>query len=295
MERIINETEYTDVGMKKCIRELKKQYSFLRSFSIGQSCMGREIPALVLGSGEYCLFTAGFGGNERLTSNILLMFAEELCSSLKNNISLAGININKALERKGIIIVPRVNPDGAEIALLGASAAGAYSKEIRRISNNNTENWNANLRGVEIRRNFSADWTALRQTERAAGVFAPRPVGYGGPYAESEPETAALTALCQRLNISHSLSLFCGDSVIYWQYGDKLPLCSQKMAMALAQAGNLRCDALGNCSSGGSLKDWFIDTFNRPAFNIHIQPDTVHTCYKSYGEIRKMLAVASIL
>lgn len=295
MERIISATEYTDTGMKKCIRELKNRYDFLETFSIGQSCMGREIPALKIGGGSYCLFTGGFSGTERATTNILLMFAEELCECIEKDIPFSGINIKKVLADRGIIIVPRVNTDGAEIALCGAAAAGAYAKEIHRLSENDTEGWRANLRGVEISRNFSAGWYSLRETQRAAGVFAPGKSGYGGPFPESEPETAALVSLCRGIKFRHSISLCKGEEVIYWQYGDKLPKNGEKMASIMAQNSGYRFDPVGNNSPGGSLKDWFISTFQRPAFNVHIKAEDIHTCDKSYSEIRKMLAVSLVL
>ncbi len=295
MERIINATEYTDTKMKKCIRELKNRYDFLETFSIGQSCMGREIPALRIGSGPYCLFTGGFSGIDRATTNVLLMFAEELCFCIKENIPFAGININKAFSGRGIVIVPRVNVDGSEIALCGAAAAGAYAKEIRRISGNDTDKWCANLRGVEINRNFSAGWHSLRDTQRAAGVFAPRGSGYGGPFSESEPETAALVDLCRKEKFRHSLSLCGGDSVIYWQYGDKLPKSSEKMASIMAQYSGYRFDPAHNNSPGGSLKDWFISTYNLPAFNVHMKSEDIHTCNEVYSEIRKMLVISALL
>ena len=294
MERIISATEYTDTGMKKCIREMKNRYDFLQTFSIGQSCMGREIPAIKIGKGEYCLFTGGFSGADRVPTNILLMFAEEVCLCIKENIPFEGININNAFKNRGIIIVPRVNPDGSEISLCGAAAAGAYAKEIRRISGNDTDKWCANLRGVEINRNFSADWHSLRRTQHAAGVFAPRASGYGGAFAESEPETAALVSLCAKEKFRHSLSFFSGDSVIYWQYGDKLPKSSEKMAEIMAQYSGYHYDSHNN-SPGGSLKDWFIKTYNRPAFNVHIKSEDIHTCNEVYSEIRKMLIISALL
>lgn len=294
MEKIIKAMEYTDNGMKKTIREIEKQYDFLETFSIGQSVMGREIPALKIGSGEYCLFTAGFSGTERLTTNILLFFAEELCRCIKENIPFAGINVNKALSGRGIIIVPRVNVDGAEIALCGASAAGSLAKEIRRISGNNTENWRANLRGVEINRNFSSGWYTLRETQRAAGVFAPCMSGYGGPYPESEPETVALLKLCERFKFKYSLSFLQGDSVIYWQYGDKLPQKSEKMVSIMASCSGYRFDPVGSNSPGGSFKDCFINSYERPAFNVHIKNTDIYTCDEEYLVLRKMLLVSTL-
>lgn len=294
MEKIINATEYTYSGMMKSIRALKERYDFLKTFSVGQSCLGREIPALMLGNAPYCLFIGGFSGNERITGNLLLMFAEELCAHIKQNIPFFGINMNKVLSVRGIIIVPGVNVDGAEISLCGASAAGAYAKEIKRISGSNTQEWRANLRGVEINRNFPSGWLNLRSTLRAKGIFAPRKSGYGGPFPESEPETAAVIELCRKYDFKYCLSFLCGDDIIYWQYGDKLPENSEKMVSIMAEYSGFKYDTVGHTSPGGGFKDYFIETYGRPAFNVCIKDGGIHTRNAVYQGLKKMLLVSTV-
>ncbi len=295
MEKIINSTEYTDRSLKKKIYELKERYDFLETFSVGQSVMGREIAGIKIGSGEYRLFTAGFSGTERLGTNLLLTFAEEVCACLNNNLPFAGINLNKALKGKGIIIVPRVNPDGTEISLCGPSAAGKLAKEIRRISKNDTEAWRANLRGVEINRNFSPSWESLKAEERKNGIHRPSPYGYGGAFPQSEPETAALMGLCDKFEFKYSISLLGGNSVIGWRYKEKTPQNSEKMASLLASYSGFDFSDRKNELQSGSFKDYFINAFNRPAFNVYIKDQGVHTCQKIYEDLRKMLLVSILL
>ena len=40
----------------------------------------------------------------------------------------------RTIMERGIIVVPRVNPDGCEISIHGANACGKYIKEITRMS-----------------------------------------------------------------------------------------------------------------------------------------------------------------
>jgi g-D-glutamyl-meso-diaminopimelate peptidase len=298
MERIIKSIEYTDSSFRKSIKKLKEEYPFLNSFFIGQSCMGRSIPAFKIGnSDKYSLYVAAFHGSERITSTILLMYLEDICYSIKNNLPLEGINIKNVLNKKGIIIVPKINPDGCEISLCGAAAAGAYAKEIKRISAGDTIHWNANLRGVDINHNFSAGWHSLRNMERQMGIYGPSKTRYGGPYPESEPETAALTVLCRNFDISHAIALHSQGKVIYWRYGDKIPKKSEKMVSIMASASGYRPDDPTGLAVGGGFKDWFIETFDRPAFTVEVglgeNPLPAEECENIYNEIKKMLVISS--
>ncbi|MBR2043480.1 MAG: hypothetical protein IJ946_03985 [Clostridia bacterium] len=291
MEKIINATEYTYTGMRKSIYALKEKYDFLESFNIGQSCMGRDIPALKIGSGPYCLLTGGFWGDDVKSANILLMLTEEMCRCLKGNLPFCGVDLNKALKGRGIIIVPRVNPDGVEISLCGAAAAGSTANEIRKLLKN-SDKWRANLRGVQIDCNFSSGWYGLKETLNAQGIFAPRPMGYMGPFPESEPETVALISLAQKYNIKHSLSFFGGDGVIYWQYGEKSVKNSEKMVSLLSRYSGYRATPVGSNSKGGGFKDWFIESLDRPAFNIHLESGEAAELYEN---LRKMLLVSVLM
>lgn len=299
MERIIKNTDYTDAKMKKSIRELKKRYPFIELFSIGQSCMGREIPALKIGkSKSYILFTGALKGSEGLTTTLLLKFCEELCSCLKNNTSLCGMNIKNLMENRGIIIVPRVNPDGCEISLCGAAAAGAYVREIRRISGGDTLHWNANLRGVDINHNFSAGWYTLRNAERSMGIYGPSKENFGGAYPESEPETAALTGLCRKASINRAVYFSLGGKVIYSDFGDKINVRSERLPAFMSEVSGYAVDSKKDGVLGGSFVRWFSETFNKPAFNVKIgaykAPIDTDKAEELYSEIRKLMVICLV-
>ncbi|MBE6729301.1 MAG: gamma-D-glutamyl-meso-diaminopimelate peptidase [Ruminococcaceae bacterium] len=299
MERIIKEKDYTYSNMQKAIRGLKEEYSFMEIFSIGQSCMGREITAVKIGGGnEFTLYAGAFHGSESLTTTILLMFMEELCYSYNKGLSLCGIDVKRAFDKKGIIIVPRVNPDGCEISLCGAASAGAYAKEIKRISNGDTVHWNANLRGVDINHNFAADWQNLRNAERKAGIYGPAKTRYGGPYPESEPETAALVNLCLNTKISHAVAFHSQGEVIYWNFGDKILKRSKKMVDIMCQLSGYTADEPTGLALGGGFKDWFIETFERPAFTVELglgeNPLDEKMAREIYKDVEKMMVVTPL-
>ena len=163
--------------------------------------MGKEIVGLKLGCSEqYNLIAAAFHGSERITALVCLMFVEQLCFSLKENVKFCGISPQNLLRRRGVIFVPCVNPDGCDISLLGQKACGNEAIRIANLCQNDFAHWNANGRGVDINHNFDADWENLHKKEQALGIFGPAPSRFGGPFPHSEPETAALVDLCKKYN-----------------------------------------------------------------------------------------------
>ena len=71
---------YDYLSYRQWLEELCRKYTFLNAFTIGKSCLGRDIVALGIGkTNEYALITAAFHGSEYITSTVLMFFIEELC------------------------------------------------------------------------------------------------------------------------------------------------------------------------------------------------------------------------
>lgn len=298
MQELLKEYDY--INMKAYIKKLCDKYRFLSPSVIGRSCAGRDITALKIGrADDYALFTAAFHGSEHITTNVLLMFITELCEAIDNDLSVAGLNARRALLGRGVIFVPRVNPDGCEISIHGLSACGELGKSIAKICKNDFSRWNANLRGVDINHNFSAGWEELRNKERNAGIYGPSARQFGGFHPESEPETLALTELCRKGKIHHTVALHSQGEVIYWTYGDKKPPRSEKMAEIMATSSGYALDSPVGLASSGGFKDWFISEFNRPGFTVEIgkgeNPLPIGEAEKIYLQIREMLMISAIM
>ena len=69
------------------IRRLQTIYPFLQVSSIGNSVLGREIPEILIGSGEKRVhYNASFHANEWITTPILLTFLNDYLLSLTNQL-----------------------------------------------------------------------------------------------------------------------------------------------------------------------------------------------------------------
>ncbi len=253
------------------IFKLKKRYPFLNCSCCGHSTCSRGIFALSLGrSDNPVLLAGGFHGQEWLTSLLLLRFAEELCRCAVTRSELCGIDVMGALRGREVIIIPCVNPDGVQIALHGAPAAGRYSQDFERISAASEDKWNANARGVDINHNFNAGWNILRSMEIEQGILGPSPRRYGGYMPESEPETQAIVDLCLRRRPRKAVAFHSQGEEIYYCYGEKTPLKSLTEGRILAAASGYTLIENSGLASHGGFKDWFIEYFAKPAYTIEI-------------------------
>ena len=75
----------TDAGaVQGMVYALRGRYRFLDALPVGGSVLGRDITALMLGSGrERVLYAAGFHGQEWITSWVLLRLCEDMCNALE--------------------------------------------------------------------------------------------------------------------------------------------------------------------------------------------------------------------
>lgn len=282
------------------IKRLKEEFPLLQTEVIGKSVLGKNIYALKIGKGyDSVLFAAAFHGSEHITTNISLMLCEKICMSLLTDSPLCDINLKRALKGRGIIILPRVNPDGCDISILGAAGAAGADYLVRKLCEGDYRHYNANARGVDINHNFPAGWETLKAMEKSHGILGPAATRFGGFSPISEPETAALVSLCRSENIAHVLALHTQGEVIYWNYGDKTPKKSQKMAEIMAAVSGYSLDVPVKLATGGGFKDYFIEEFSRPGFTIELgigqNPLNEKNVGKIYKKAEEMLILSAIM
>lgn len=300
LPKVIKSQNYDYSELKKSIDALCCRNSCLNSFCIGKSCAGRDITAVKIDSkNEYVLFTAAFHGSEHITSNVLLMFMEDFAYAYKNNCSLAGVNVKKALGGRGVIFVPRVNPDGCEISMHGALGCGKEAGNIYKMCQGDFTHFNANLRGVDINHNFDAGWKELHALERKNGILGPSSTRFGGYSPHSEPETRSVVNLCRQYNVHHALALHSQGEVIYWSYNGLENVRSKRMAEIMAATSGYALDVPISIATGGGFKDWFICEFGRPAFTIEIgkgkNPLPINTATDIYEQLCETLTITTIM
>ena len=285
----------TAENLEKYIREINKIHPCSKSFSIGKSVLGRKIPVLSLGkTGGSTLFVGATHGSEWLTTLVLLRFFDEVCEAFEHGEKLFGINIGTAIFKRGLAVVPVLNPDGTEICLNGKAGAKTSGAYVERLSKGDYIHWNANAKGVDINHNFGAGWEELRNLEREAGIFGPAPGKYGGPKAFSEPETRAICGFCSTFDAKRLYSFHSQGEEVYWYYGRRTPIISRDMANEFALACGYKTAFPSGTAVFGGLKDWYIEKFGRPGFTVEIGKGKNPLPLSDFDEIYEKLKPALI-
>jgi len=286
-------------GLPALLTKFCRCYGRGRVMLAGNSLLGRPIPLLAVGNPHSpVLMVGGVHGGEWLTVLLLLRFAEEVLSCLAAGCPLRGIDLNRSLQGRGLLILPCLNPDGTEIALNGPKAAGYCSPLVNRQWYNGCL-WQANARGVDLNHNFDAGWQHLHQLERRQGIVGPCPSRYGGEHPHSEPETQAVVNLCRRTGVGAVYAFHSQGEEIYYHYGSNTPARSYVMARLLADCCGYKVAQPTGTAAHGGLKDWFIQETGRPGFTFEVgrgkNPLPLTDLLPVYNRLAEALTAAIIL
>lgn len=289
-------------NQRKKMYDLKSSYPSAKIFSSGKSLTGRGIFTICIGKPTGAvLYAGGFHATEWLTCLMLYMLADDLLAAYYNDSCryLSGIDIKNALDARGIIIIPCVNPDGLEILQCGADAAGLYKSVVEKAACGDLSRWNANARGVDINHNFNAGFKQMKEIEISQGIIRPSPRKYGGTKPESEPETLNLVRICKAFNVSRVYAFHSQGEEIYWKYGNNTPKQSQTMAEILGKMSGYNVTYPEETASHAGFKDWFIEKFRRPGFTVEIgrgeNPLPLSDLQSIYARLVEMLAIGIVI
>ncbi len=250
------------------VQNFRNLYSFAQFETLGLSIEGREIHLLRVGEGAVKLLIVGaHHGAEWLTGLLSLHIFNHICEKYAKNGQIGGISAQKYLKTVSICVIPVLNPDGVELATSGVSRETLLAERQIRMNGGSEDFscWQANARGVDLNRNYNADWA---RGMSLSGVNFGAPTRFGGQFPESEPETHALCKLCQRENFSLAAALHSQGEEIYCGFKGKEPSISMPMALKFSQMTGYRVSKPDEIASCAGFKDWFIQQFSRPAFTI---------------------------
>ncbi|MCZ8536635.1 hypothetical protein M9R32_05490 [Paenisporosarcina quisquiliarum] len=237
---------------------------------IGKSVEGRAIYALRVGNGKKeILFDASMHAREHMTTNVLLEMIDNYSIHYNNKTSFAGYNVKTVLDQTSIWFVPMMNPDGVTLVQGGQGAVknGALARKINGSSN--FARWKANVRGVDLNKNFDAGWSYINNN-----ITKPNWMGYRGPRAFSEPEAVALKHFVEKHNFMSNVSYHSSGQVLYWfnfQAGAQLSRDVQYVNQLKSITGYSIVPPYYRKGTGSSA-DWFIKVTKMPGVTVEIAP-----------------------
>lgn len=300
---VFTDIDYTYEILERNLNALKKRYPFLEIGIFGKSVLGKNLYFLKLGKGEQKVhYNAAHHSLEWITSPLLMHFAERYLKAYVNHKSLSGVDTQELWNNTSIYITPMLNPDGVDLVLEGLSDDNPYYDDLLLWNNTGkpfSEVWQANIRGVDLNRNYPAGWLEAKEQEPSLGVFGPGPTRYGGPTPLSEPETQALVEFTKKHDFRLVIAYHSQGRVIYWTYKDIIPPDAFKIAQIFSELSGYAVSDVPYEASFAGYKDYFIDQFFKPGYTIEVglgkNPLPIQQFPRIYDENEAILLTAPTL
>lgn len=296
---------YSYSVLQKDLQRLKEKYEFLEFGNIGYSVLGRPISYIRLGIGpNEVMYSAAFHANEWITSPVLMKFVEDYAEKYNQNGYIYEYNVRELFNKSSIYIIPMVNPDGVDLVTGAIPLNTGIYNQFKDISLNFPsipfpDGWKANFNGVDLNLQFPASWEKARQIKFAQGYTKPAPRDFVGYGSLTEPEALAIYNFTLAHNFRLILAYHTQGEVIYWKYGDYLPLYSEQIGQMFSEASGYALDITPPESAYAGFKDWFIQEYNRPGYTIEAglgeNPLTISQFEKIYNDNIGILVLGAIV
>lgn len=267
MEIFNSSFTYDSKWLDATIANMKKTYPFISIGSIGNSVLGKPIHEIKIGKGTKKIhMNASFHANEWITTMTLMSLLNSYLLSFKTESAIQEFDAKFFYENIELSVVPMVNPDGVDLVLNGPPLE--YKEEIMKINHDSDDfiHWKANIRGVDLNKQFPANWEAVKESGQAPNKPSLR--DYPGNVPLSEPEAIAMANLVRNNHFDYILAFHTQGEEFYWGYEGFEPPESAVMAKKLEQVSGYK--AIQYIDSHAGFKDWFIQEFKRPGFTIEL-------------------------
>ncbi|WP_245801976.1 stalk domain-containing protein [Fictibacillus arsenicus] len=266
---IVNPNQfYTYDEMVQDIKKLAAQYPGLITYKqIGRSEYGRPIYAVSLGKGNAKVFINGsHHAREWITTNLTMDMIDQYARSYTNNDAMGSYNVRDVLNKTTMWFVPMVNPDGVTLQQYGLSAFPSADR-LKLIQMNdgstNFQRWKANARGVDLNRQYQADWANIKNSPGK-----PYWRNYKGTAPVNQMESKAIVNFTKSINPEMAVAYHSSGEILYWNFHQTGSIYDRDHAYAkkIGSLTGYRLIYPGPNPSGGGFTDWFVLNYKRPGF-----------------------------
>ncbi|WP_338551494.1 M14 family zinc carboxypeptidase [Paenibacillus sp. KS-LC4] len=274
-QAIVNPKQlYSYELMTNDIKKLADAYpELIRYRSIGKSEYGRELWVIEIGNGPVnVLLNASHHAREWITTITVMNMAESMAASAAKRGVWKQLNTADLFDHITFQIVPMVNPDGVSLQQKGLAAFPQQDHaELIKMNKNSRDfkRWKANGKGVDLNRQYPADWETIRQAENA-----PSYKNYKGKKSLEAKEAQLMYNFTKQLKPEIAISYHSSGEIIFWNFKTKASNLPRDRAFVQAYAAmtGYRPVAPEANPSGGGFTDWFITEFGKPALTPEIAP-----------------------
>ena len=206
---------YNLISYDLMVQHLKKMNQMYPSFTkleiIGYTVEGRAIYALKVGNGKReIVMDASLQAREYLTTKVLREMIDEYTHAYARNSLFEGYAVKQLLDQTSIWFIPMVNIDGVSLVQNGVKST-PYGDAVTRINGTtNVFRWKANIRGVDLNRNFDGNWSY------AETASAPAWRNFKGYSVFSEPESKAIRDFFAKHDFRAYISYHSSGNILYY-------------------------------------------------------------------------------
>lgn len=257
--------EYDFALLREHMNQFQQVYPFVRINTIGTSVLGKPIQEIRLGRGTKKIhFNASFHANEWITTSVLMTFLNTFLLSLTNGVPIRGINTLQLYSLVDLSFVPMVNPDGVDLVINGPPEQ--LKEQVIEINQGSDDfsRWKANIRGVDLNKQFPANW----EIEKERKVKAPNFRDYPGEKPLTEPESVAMANFAKENLFDRLIALHTQGKEIYWGYEGLEPPESQQLAEEFQRVSGY--EAIQIIDSHAGYRDWYIQQFRKTGFTVEL-------------------------
>ncbi|MGG4145389.1 M14 family metallocarboxypeptidase [Paenibacillus algorifonticola] len=274
-QAIINPKQlYSYEIMTRDMKKLAEAYpELIRYRSLGKSEYGRELWLMEIGNGPVnVLLNASHHAREWMTTITVMNMAETMAASAAKQGVWKQLNTADLFDHITFQIVPMVNPDGVTLQQKGLAAFPQQDHaELIKMNKNSRDfkRWKANGKGVDLNRQYPADWDTIRQAE-----YGPSYKNYKGKKPLEAKEAQLMYNFTKQIKPEIAISYHSSGEIIFWNFKTKASNLPRDRAFVQAYAAmtGYRAVAPEANPSGGGFTDWFITEFGKPALTPEIAP-----------------------
>ncbi len=269
---VFTDVNYTYEIMEMDIEGLEARYPFIETGVAGKSVLGKNLYYIRIGTGPVEVhYNGAHHALEWITTPVLMKFIENFCRAYATGSLMQGYNVREIWNSNSIYIIPMVNPDGVNLVLEGLKTDNPYYNQLLQWNDTGlpfSQVWQANIRGVDLNRNYPASWEEAKAQESELGITGPGPTRFGGPFPLSEPESQAMVNFARQHTFKLVLAYHTQGQVIYWLYKNIFVPRAQQIGETFAGASGYTLSFTPYEAAYAGFKDWFIEEYTRPGYTI---------------------------
>lgn len=268
-------SHYTYRELNQHLQKLTQHYPELASTRVvGNSILGQNIWAITVGTGgKKVLVTGALHASEWITTPVLMRTIETLLWEYSQEITVQGESVKQILDNYSITFIPMVNPDAVTLVQRGTEAFPDLADELTALNGpwSDFSRWKANIRGVDINRNFFINWEGQPAHENDPELE-PSYAFYPGSSPESEPETRAVANWIRNNNPDLFLDYHSMGEILFWWYLQDDPQKERDRAIvrAMRDYSGYRMESIDNNANPSATSTYWGSSRGIPSITVEL-------------------------